>query len=221
MRSVFAPSKRVARRLHVEERLEVAQVGGQRVDELGLDRVLDDRVAVLVDALCGVSAATVGASTDQRVPPAATVLGMAVYALGDLEPQIDPEAFVHPDATVIGNVTIGPESTIWPQAVLRGDNGSIIGRGADVDPGRQRHPHRTTRHPTVIGDDCVIGHLVHMECCTIEDGALVGSGSIVLHRRDRAEPRRSSARTPSCRTTWRYRAGRWRSGYPRSCGSTP
>ena len=37
-------------------------------------------------------------------------------------------------------------------------------------------------HETVIGDDCVIGHLVHMECCTIENGALVGSGSIVLHR---------------------------------------
>lgn len=106
---------------------------------------------------------------------------MAVYALGDRVPQIDPTAFVHPDATVIGNVTIGPESTIWPQAVLRGDYGSItVGARTSIQDGSVIHT--TERHPTVIGDDCVIGHLVHMECCTIEDRALVGSGSIVLHR---------------------------------------
>jgi carbonic anhydrase/acetyltransferase-like protein (isoleucine patch superfamily) len=106
---------------------------------------------------------------------------MAVYALGDLVPQIDPTAFVHPDATVIGNVTIGPDSTIWPQAVLRGDYGSItIGARTSIQDGSVIHA--TDRYPTSIGDDCVIGHLVHMECCTIESGALVGSGSIVLHR---------------------------------------
>ena len=42
--------------------------------------------------------------------------------------------------------------------------------------------HTTPADPTVIGDDCVIGHLVHIECCTIEDRSLVGSGSVVLHR---------------------------------------
>src|SRR4051812_48396243 len=106
---------------------------------------------------------------------------MAVYALGDLVPQIDPTAFVHPDATVIGNVTIGPDSTIWPQAVLRGDYGSItVGARTSIQDGSVIHT--TEEQPTVIGDDCVIGHLVHMECCTIENAALVGSGSIVLHR---------------------------------------
>jgi carbonic anhydrase/acetyltransferase-like protein (isoleucine patch superfamily) len=106
---------------------------------------------------------------------------MAVYALGDRVPQIDPTAYVHPDATVIGNVVIGPESTIWPQAVLRGDYGSItIGARTSIQDGSVIHT--TERYPTVIGDDCVIGHLVHMECCTIEDRALVGSGSVVLHR---------------------------------------
>lgn len=106
---------------------------------------------------------------------------MAVYALGDLVPQIDPTAFVHPDATVIGNVVIGPESSIWPQAVLRGDYGSIvIGARTSIQDGSVIHT--TERFPTVIGDDCVIGHLAHIECCTIEDRALVGSGSIVLHR---------------------------------------
>jgi carbonic anhydrase/acetyltransferase-like protein (isoleucine patch superfamily) len=106
---------------------------------------------------------------------------MAVYALGDKVPQIDPTAFVHPDATVIGNVTIGPESTVWPQAVLRGDYGSItVGARTSIQDGSVIHT--TERYPTVIGDDCVIGHLVHMECCTIEDRALIGSGSVVLHR---------------------------------------
>ena len=106
---------------------------------------------------------------------------MAVYALGDLVPQIDPTAFVHPDATVIGNVVIGPQSSIWPRAVLRGDYGSIVvGARTSIQDGSVIHT--TERYPTIIGDDCVIGHLVHVECCTIEDGALVGSGSIVLHR---------------------------------------
>ena len=106
---------------------------------------------------------------------------MPIYALGDRVPKIDPSAFVHPDATVIGNVTIGPESTIWPQAVLRGDYGSItVGARTSIQDGSVIHT--TDRYPTVIGDDCVIGHLVHMECCTIEDRALVGSGSVVLHR---------------------------------------
>jgi carbonic anhydrase/acetyltransferase-like protein (isoleucine patch superfamily) len=106
---------------------------------------------------------------------------MAIYALGDKVPQIDPTAFVHPDATIIGSVVIGPESTIWPQAVLRGDYGRItVGARTSIQDGSVIHA--TERFPTVIGDDCVIGHLVHIECCTIEDGALVGSGSIVLHR---------------------------------------
>jgi carbonic anhydrase/acetyltransferase-like protein (isoleucine patch superfamily) len=106
---------------------------------------------------------------------------MAIYALGDRVPQIDPTAYVHPDATVIGNVIIGPESTIWPQAVLRGDYGSItVGARTSIQDGSVIHT--TERHPTVIGDDCVIGHLVHIECCTIGDRALVGSGSVVLHR---------------------------------------
>jgi carbonic anhydrase/acetyltransferase-like protein (isoleucine patch superfamily) len=106
---------------------------------------------------------------------------MAIYALGDKVPQIDPTAFVHPDATIIGSVVIGPESTVWPQAVLRGDYGSItVGARTSIQDGSVIHA--TEKHPTLIGDDCVIGHLVHMECCTIESGSLVGSGSIVLHR---------------------------------------
>lgn len=106
---------------------------------------------------------------------------MAVYALGDRVPIIDPTAFVHPDAVVIGAVTIGPESSVWPQAVLRGDFGAItVGARTSIQDGSVIHA--TARLATHIGDDCIIGHLVHMECCTIEDRALVGSGSVVLHR---------------------------------------
>ena len=106
---------------------------------------------------------------------------MAIYALGDVEPDIHPDAFVHPDATVIGNVTIGAQTSIWPQAVLRGDSGRIvIGARTSIQDGTVIHC--TREHPTVVGDDCVVGHLAHLECCTIEDGALVGTNSVVLHR---------------------------------------
>jgi carbonic anhydrase/acetyltransferase-like protein (isoleucine patch superfamily) len=105
---------------------------------------------------------------------------MAIYALGDSAPTIDPTAYVHPDATVIGNVTIGPESTVWPQTVLRGDYGYIeIGARTSIQDGSVVHT--TASLPTIIGDDCVIGHLVHLECCTVQNGALVGTGAIVLH----------------------------------------
>jgi carbonic anhydrase/acetyltransferase-like protein (isoleucine patch superfamily) len=106
---------------------------------------------------------------------------MAIYALGARVPEIHPDAFVHPDATVIGSVVIGAESSVWPRAVVRGDYGLItIGARTSIQDGSVIHA--TQELATAIGDDCVIGHLVHIECCTIEDAALVGSGSIVLHR---------------------------------------
>jgi carbonic anhydrase/acetyltransferase-like protein (isoleucine patch superfamily) len=106
---------------------------------------------------------------------------MPVYALGDVEPTFDGSAFVHPDAVVIGNVHIGAQSSIWPSAVLRGDDGDIrIGARTSIQDGCVLHV--TPGLPTVVGDDCVVGHLVHLEGCTVEDGSLVGNGSIVLHR---------------------------------------
>ena len=106
---------------------------------------------------------------------------MAGYALGDRVPDIHPDAWVHPDATVIGNVRIGAGSTIWPAAVLRGDYGSIVvGERTSVQDGTVVHC--TAEHATTIGDDCVVGHLAHLEGCTVEDRCLVGSGSVVLHQ---------------------------------------
>lgn len=108
---------------------------------------------------------------------------MPIYALGDVAPVIDPSAFVHPDAVVIGAVHIGPESSVWPSAVIRGDEpeGTItIGARTSIQDGTVVHT--TSESPTTVGDDCVVGHLVHLEGCVIESGCLVGSGSIVLHR---------------------------------------
>ncbi len=106
---------------------------------------------------------------------------MPVYALGERVPQVDPLAYVHPDAVVIGDVRLGPEASVWPGAVLRGDYGTIIvGARSSVQDGSVLHA--TPELPTVVGDGCVVGHLVHLEGCTIEDGCLVGSGSVVLHR---------------------------------------
>jgi carbonic anhydrase/acetyltransferase-like protein (isoleucine patch superfamily) len=106
---------------------------------------------------------------------------MAVYALGDLEPTIDPTAFVHPEAVIIGSVTIGPESSIWPGAVLRGDGGDIrVGARTSVQDNAVLHT--TPEWPTIVGDGCVLGHLVHLEGCTIENDVLIGNAAMVLHR---------------------------------------
>jgi carbonic anhydrase/acetyltransferase-like protein (isoleucine patch superfamily) len=105
---------------------------------------------------------------------------MPRYALGSRTPSIHPDAFIHPDAVVIGDVRIGANSSVWPSAVLRGDYGTIIvGERTSIQDGAVIHA--VDEYPTVIGDDCVVGHLAHLEGCVIEDRALVGSGSIVLH----------------------------------------
>jgi carbonic anhydrase/acetyltransferase-like protein (isoleucine patch superfamily) len=103
-----------------------------------------------------------------------------IYALGDKTPHIDPDAYVHPDATVIGDVRIGPFASVWPQAVLRGDYGRIeIGERTSVQDGTVIH---CTEHtPAIIGRECVIGHNVHIEGATVADHCLIASGSVVLN----------------------------------------
>jgi carbonic anhydrase/acetyltransferase-like protein (isoleucine patch superfamily) len=106
---------------------------------------------------------------------------MPIYALGDRVPQIHERAYVHPDAVIIGDVRIGADSSIWPGAVLRGDDGYIeVGERTSIQDNCVIHT--TPDHPTKVGSDCVIGHIVHLEACTIEDRAQVSSGSVVLHR---------------------------------------
>lgn len=104
-----------------------------------------------------------------------------IYALGTMEPTISNEAFVHPDAVVIGDVSIGAESSIWPGAVLRGDGGGSIRIGANTSIQDNSVIHTTPGVATVVGDRCVIGHLVHLESCIIEDEVMIGNSAMVLH----------------------------------------
>ncbi len=104
---------------------------------------------------------------------------MTLYALGDERPRIHPDAYIHPEAVLIGEVHVGPGSSIWPGVVIRADNGPIvIGARTSVQDGAVIHTQlmRQTR----IGDDCVIGHLAHLEGCVLEDLVLIGSGAVVL-----------------------------------------
>lgn len=104
---------------------------------------------------------------------------MAIYALGELVPQIHDDAFVHPEAVIIGNVVVGARSSIWPTAVLRGDRGAIIvGEETSIQDGSIIHT--TAEKHTIIGSRCVIGHNVHIEGVVVEDDSLIGSGSVVL-----------------------------------------
>ena len=132
---------------------------------------------------------------------------MPIYALGDRVPNIDPTAFVHPDAVIIGSVTIGAESTIWAGAVLRGDDGEIF-IGARTSIQDNTVIHTMPSQPTRVGDDCVIGHIVHLESCTIESGAQVSSGALVLHRVVVGTGAKW-LRTPSCSTTRLCPRGHW------------
>ena len=106
---------------------------------------------------------------------------MPRYALGNLVPRISPQAFVHPEAVIIGAVTIGAGSSVWPCAVLRGDSAHItIGDDTSVQDGVVIHT--ATDLPTIVGNRVTIGHLAHLEGCTIDDDCLIGVSSVVLHR---------------------------------------
>lgn len=106
---------------------------------------------------------------------------MPIYALGDKVPTIHPDAYVHPDAVIIGDVRIGELGSVWPGAVLRGDEGYIqIGARTSIQDNCVLHT--TPVFPTIVGDDCVVGHLVHLEGCTIEAGCLIGNASVLMHR---------------------------------------
>ena len=106
---------------------------------------------------------------------------MAIYSFGDKVPNIHPSAFVHPEAVIIGDVSIGEMSFIGPCAVLRGDSSRIeIGARTSIQDGSVIHC--TAELPTIVGDECTVGHNAHLEGCTVQSGALVGSGSLVLHK---------------------------------------
>lgn len=106
---------------------------------------------------------------------------MPVYSFLGRRPSVAADAYVHPDAVLIGDVTIGSEASVWPGSVLRGDVGRIsVGDRTSVQDGTVVHT--TEEWPTLIGADCVVGHNAHLEACIVEEQCLVASMSVVLNR---------------------------------------
>jgi carbonic anhydrase/acetyltransferase-like protein (isoleucine patch superfamily) len=94
-------------------------------------------------------------------------------------PKVDPSAFIAPTATLIGDVVVGPESSIWFGAVLRGDNGPIrIGARTSIQDNVVMHVSEAGQ--TIVRDDVTVGHAAVMEDCLIENFALIGSNSTIL-----------------------------------------
>ena len=95
-------------------------------------------------------------------------------------PTIDPTAYVHPLAVIIGDVTLGARASVWPTAVIRGDTDAIvIGEDSNVQDGTVIHVDRGV--PTTIGKRVAIGHRAIVHGSTIEDDCLIGMGSILLN----------------------------------------
>jgi carbonic anhydrase/acetyltransferase-like protein (isoleucine patch superfamily) len=96
-------------------------------------------------------------------------------------PQIARSAYIDPQAVVIGNVTIGEDSSIWPCAVIRGDVHSIrIGERTNIQDGSVLHV-LLDKYPLTLGDDITVGHAAILHGCTIESRCLIGMGSIILN----------------------------------------
>jgi carbonic anhydrase/acetyltransferase-like protein (isoleucine patch superfamily) len=107
---------------------------------------------------------------------------MPIYAIDGIEPVFADRAsnWIAPDATLIGNVRIGRDASIWFGAALRGDNEAIeIGEGSNV----QEHTimHTDPGFPLTVGRGCTIGHRVLLHGCTVGENSLIGMGAIVLN----------------------------------------
>lgn len=95
-------------------------------------------------------------------------------------PTIDPSAFIAPGAVVVGDVTLGAESSVWYNAVVRGDMEPIvIGERSNLQDGAIVHVDEGL--PCIVGRRVVVGHRVILHGCTIEDDCLIGMGSVVLN----------------------------------------
>lgn len=105
---------------------------------------------------------------------------MAVYALGSKAPLIDNSCFVADEATLIGDVILKEKSSVWPQAVLRGDSEPItIGAGSNVQDGAVLHT--DPGYPLSVADQVTIGHQAMLHGCTIGSGSLIGIQAVILN----------------------------------------
>jgi len=102
------------------------------------------------------------------------------YDLEDKKPKNSGENWVAPNATIIGDVTLEKNSSVWFNAVIRGDNENIhVGEGSNVQDGSVLHPDPGC--PLRLGKDVTIGHIVMLHGCTIGDNSLIGIGAVILN----------------------------------------
>jgi carbonic anhydrase/acetyltransferase-like protein (isoleucine patch superfamily) len=105
---------------------------------------------------------------------------MSVFTLGDVSPHIASSAYVAPGATVLGNVTLEENSSVWFGATLRGDNENIrIGAASNVQDGAVLHT--DPGFPMSVGANVSIGHQAMLHGCTVGDGSLIGIQSVVMN----------------------------------------
>ena len=103
-----------------------------------------------------------------------------IEALEGLVPVVHPTAWVHPSAVLIGEVELGPNVSIWPTAVLRGDMGLIrFGADSNLQDGAVCH-NTSGRSETLIGERVTVGHRAILHGCIVEDDCLIGMGAIVM-----------------------------------------
>ena len=106
---------------------------------------------------------------------------MAVYSLDGVAPEIPDNAWIAPDAQVIGNVRMGEGASVWFGAVVRGDNELItIGARSNIQDGSVLHSDPGS--PLTIGEGVTVGHKVVLHGCTVGDNSLIGIGAIILNR---------------------------------------
>ncbi len=102
-----------------------------------------------------------------------------IYSFYDKKPNISQNAFIADYVTITGDVTIGDDSSIWFQTVIRGDvSPTIIGKRVNIQD--QSMLHQSPAYPLIIEDDVTVGHQVMLHSCTIRKNALIGMGSIIL-----------------------------------------
>ena len=103
-----------------------------------------------------------------------------IWELDGTAPQVAPDAWVAPDAQLIGRVVLEDMASVWWAAVLRGDNEEIrIGRGSNVQDGCVFHT--DPGFPLRVGADVTVGHKAILHGCTVHDGALIGMGATILN----------------------------------------
>jgi carbonic anhydrase/acetyltransferase-like protein (isoleucine patch superfamily) len=105
----------------------------------------------------------------------------SIIEFGGKRPRIHPSVFLAPTAVVVGDVTIGAESSVWFGAVIRGDNPThpvVIGERTSVQENCVIHVGHWG--PTIVGDDVTVGHGAKFECCTIGDRTVIGMNAVIL-----------------------------------------